>query len=62
MIHGGRDGDSGRHFVVEQTSDFLSQQGSHLIVEAVVVTSGVTVDAAGQVSFQRTDHLFHFDG
>ena len=58
MIHGGRDSDTGRHFVVEQPTDFRAKRRSDATVDSVVSTFAATVDASGQVSFERFRNLF----
>ena len=57
MIHGWTDGDSGRHLVIKQSTYPPSQHGFYSIVEFIIRSRSVAVQAPGQVTFDLFDNL-----
>lgn len=52
VVHRLTDGDSGRHFVVEQSANFCSQSRFDPVIVGVIFIAAVGVNAAGEVAFK----------
>ena len=59
MIHGRADGNSGRHFVVEQSTDSCAKGLFDKSVVFVIAARGVGIDRARQIAFQHFGDLDH---
>ncbi len=60
MVHGRRNRHAGGHFVVQQSTNPLTQLGSKQIIETVIAAGGIGVDAARQVPFKMLEDLADF--
>ncbi len=57
VIHSRADSYAGRHLVVEQTACLEAQDRFKLGVERIVLSGGIRVNAASEVSFERVEVL-----
>ena len=60
VVHGRTDGDPGRHFVVEQATDFWPQAQGDLRVSRIIDRARVRIDACGEIAFELFDDAATF--
>lgn len=62
VIHGGDDGDTGGHFVVEESSDFGAECVCEGCVVGIIGSVGIGIDGAGEIAFEEFSELGHLSG
>ena len=60
VIHARADHDAGGHLVVEQSANFIAEDGFKPAIEAIFVSSSVAVDAADQLAFELIESGLKF--